>query len=121
MSSGWTSFIPSERAAFSESSCCLQNSGQHTKSRYRAILIRPNNNESKLVLGTFEVSLTAYTHTKTKTDVQTLYAVTNFGKADKGKQVNCRLTDIGNVLTKTPVSIQTVQLADGEDSERCAT
>jgi len=96
----WTSFIPSKRATFSESLCCLQNSGQHTKSRYRVILIRPNNNESKLILGTFEVSLTTYIHTKPKTDIQTLYAQTNLGKADEDKQVNCRLTEIGNVLTK---------------------
>jgi hypothetical protein len=53
-----------------------------------------------LILGTFEVSLTTYIHTKPKTDIQTLYAQTILGKADEGKQVNCRLTKIGNVLTK---------------------
>ena len=45
---------------------------------------------------------------------------TYLGKADEGKQVSCRLTDVSNVLTKTAVSIQTVQPADGDDSERCA-
>jgi len=51
------------------------------------MLLKPNNNESKLILSTFEVSLTTYTHTKPKTGIQTLYAQTNLGKADEDKQL----------------------------------